>query len=77
MVKSTDTELERIEEDKENGNKIEKGGKGSPNTSSEQPSEKGFNNHDEEPDHGLHLLLFILFKYYFMLSHFSLFLQIY
>lgn len=57
MVKSNETELERIEEDKENASKIEKGDKASQNNINEQgqlTSEKGApsSNKDEEQEHG-------------------------
>ncbi|XP_065052135.1 REST corepressor 1-like isoform X2 [Rhopilema esculentum] len=55
MVKSTDTELDLIEQNKENENKVEKEGKVSPNTSNEpanRQSEKTTpTNNDEEADH--------------------------
>ena len=60
MVKSTDTELDLIEQNKENENKVEKEGKVSPNTSNEpanRQSEKTTpTNNDEEADHGKYCL---------------------
>lgn len=66
MVKSNESELERIEEDKENANKIGKGEKSSTNSINEQgqAAEKGTptSNNDEEQDHGKLLLFFKLFS---------------
>ena len=54
MVKSTDTELERIEENKENANSIERAEKQSPDTSSQSAEKKiPSSNNDEERDHGV------------------------
>ena len=75
MVKSTDTELERIEENKENANNIEKGEKLTPDTSS-QSSEKKIpsSNNDDEQEHGV--LRSILTIYMHCLYPFSIFLWI-